>query len=159
MTFENKLADLYPWICSLARKYCKDMDDAKDLANDTVLKMLQNKNIYNPSKPLKPWCMVVMQNTYFTSYRRKTLLDFVAIDSIVEPESFFNPISDLYYKNLCSIIRRYIENNKSVACVLYYAYGYSYDEISAIQKIPVGTVRSRINAGRKLLRNALYLNS
>lgn len=159
MTFEQKLADIYPWICSLARKYCRNIDDAEDLANDTVLKMLSNKDNYDSSKPLKPWCMVVMQNTYFTLYKRKALLDFVGMENIVEPESFFNPMNDLYYNNLCSILKKYVERHKSVICVLFYAYGYSYEEISILQKIPIGTVRSRINSGRKILKNALLLNS
>lgn len=34
---------------------------------------------------------------------------------------------------------------------MYYASGYSYDEISEILNIPVGTVRSRISSGRKML--------
>ncbi|EFG13756.1 conserved hypothetical protein [Bacteroides xylanisolvens SD CC 1b] len=34
---------------------------------------------------------------------------------------------------------------------MYYASGYSYDEISEILNIPVGTVRSRISSGRKQL--------
>jgi DNA-directed RNA polymerase specialized sigma24 family protein len=33
--------------------------------------------------------------------------------------------------------------------------GYSYDEISEIIKIPLGTVKSRINAARHRLRNEL----
>ena len=34
---------------------------------------------------------------------------------------------------------------------MYYAEGYSYEEISEILNIPVGTVRSRISSGRKFL--------
>lgn len=155
MAFENDLASIYPWICSLARKYCRDIEDAEDLANDTVLKMLLNKESFDSSKSLKPWCMAVMQNTYFTSYKRRSLLDFTCIDNIIEPESLFNPMTDLYYRNLCCIIKGCVERHKSVLCVLYYAYGYSYEEISSIQKIPVGTVRSRINTGRKILKKLI----
>lgn len=34
---------------------------------------------------------------------------------------------------------------------MYYASGYSYDEISEILNIPVGTVRSRISSARKFI--------
>ena len=38
---------------------------------------------------------------------------------------------------------------------MYYASGYSYDEISEILHIPVGTVRSRISFGRKKISQEL----
>jgi len=42
-----------------------------------------------------------------------------------------------------------------IECVLLYAKGYSYDEIAERIGIPVGTVKSRVSAGRKMLREAL----
>jgi RNA polymerase sigma-70 factor (ECF subfamily) len=42
-----------------------------------------------------------------------------------------------------------------VAVVLCDVVGLGYEEIAAHQGIPVGTVRSRIHRGRRLLREAL----
>lgn len=42
-------------------------------------------------------------------------------------------------------------------CVILYAKGYNYGEISAMLGIPLGTVMSRISNGRKMLRDALGL--
>jgi RNA polymerase sigma-70 factor (ECF subfamily) len=41
------------------------------------------------------------------------------------------------------------------AVVLCDVVGMSYDEIAAAQGVPVGTVRSRIHRGRRMLRSAL----
>ena len=45
--------------------------------------------------------------------------------------------------------------NEDHVVVLREIQGLSYDEISEIEDIPVGTVRSRINRGRRILREIL----
>lgn len=58
-------------------------------------------------------------------------------------------------RRLLSVIRRTARTSRSVESVLLYARGYSYDEIAAMEGIPVGTVKSRVATGRRLLRRAL----
>lgn len=43
MDFEKELSDLYPWILRMARRYYYSIQDAEDLASDTVYKMLVNE--------------------------------------------------------------------------------------------------------------------
>lgn len=66
MDFEKEVSEIYPWILRVARRFCRSMQDAEDLAGDTVYKMLINRDKFDVSKPLKPWCLAVMQNTYIT---------------------------------------------------------------------------------------------
>ena len=40
MDFEKELSEIYPWILKVARKFCCSMQDAEDLAGDTVYKLL-----------------------------------------------------------------------------------------------------------------------
>ena len=40
------------------------MQDAEDLAGDTVYKLLVNRDKFDCSKPLQPWCLIIMRNTY-----------------------------------------------------------------------------------------------
>ena len=55
---------------------------------------------------------------------------------------------------LLSIIRDCNRKSCCIECVLLYAKGYNYEEISDKIGIPVGTVKSRISAGRQMLRKA-----
>ena len=57
----------------------------------------------------------------------------------------------ILFDDLVSIIQRCAKKSRCIDSVMYYASGYSYDEISEILNIPVGTVRSRISSGRKML--------
>lgn len=53
MDFEREIIAIYPWIIRVARKYCWSMQDAEDLANDTVYKALLNKDKFEIGRPLK----------------------------------------------------------------------------------------------------------
>lgn len=67
MDFEKELSEIYPWILKVARKFCCSMQDAEDLAGDTVYKLLVNRDKFDCSKPLQPWCLIIMRNTYIVS--------------------------------------------------------------------------------------------
>lgn len=57
MSFEQALLEIYPWIFRVARRFCSSVQDAEDLAGDTVYKILQNQDKFDCSKPMKPWCI------------------------------------------------------------------------------------------------------
>ena len=61
MDFEKELSEIYPWILKVARKFCCSMQDAEDLAGDTVYKLLVNRDKFDCSKPLQPWCLIIMR--------------------------------------------------------------------------------------------------
>ena len=81
MDFEKEIALLYPWIVKVARKYCWSIQDAEDLANDTVYKALLNKDKFESGRPLKPWCEVIMQPTITAnlSFALLTMMMFVKL--------------------------------------------------------------------------------
>ena len=57
----------------------------------------------------------------------------------------------ILFDDLVSTIQRCAKKSRCIDSVMYYASGYSYDEISEILNIPVGTVRSRISSARKFI--------
>ena len=56
---------------------------------------------------------------------------------------------------ILSTLRKCAKKSIAIECVILYAKGYDYKEISQLLGIPKGTVMSRISNGRKMLRNAL----
>lgn len=157
MDFNKELSELYPWVLRIARKYCWCLQDAEDLAGETIYKLLLNRNKFDDSKPLKPWCLVVMINTYITRYNHNSIIQFTGYDGIIE-NSFSYSTSDLIaFDDLLSTIHRCASKSCCMDSIIYYADGYSYNEIGQILNIPVGTVRSRISAGRRILIQELDL--
>lgn len=82
MDFEKELSEIYPWILKVARKFCCSMQDAEDLAGDTVYKLLVNRDKFDCSKPLQPWCLIIMRNTYIIRYNRNSLIHFTGLDMV-----------------------------------------------------------------------------
>lgn len=157
MSFEDRIVEIYPWMKRLSRRYCRCMEDAEDLVNDTVFKMLANRHRFMDHKDLKPWCLVIMQNTYIINYNRKMRFEILCIDSIAHLISNLNAFDRTAFGDVLAVIRKCSKMSLCMESVALYAKGYSYDEISIMVKIPVGTVRSRIYAGRKLLYKLLNM--
>lgn len=155
MDFEKELSELYPWILRVAKKFCRSMQDAEDLAGDTVYKLLINQDKFDTSKPLKPWCLAVMQNTYITQYNRNSLIHFIEYDLEIEKISSDSASSMLMFNDIMGVINRCAQKSRCIDSLVYCAQGYSYDEISELLNISVGTVKSRISFGRKILNQEL----
>ena len=145
----------YQWIMQSAFKYCRNKMDAEDLAEETILKILANKHNYDGNKPFKPWCSVIMLNTYITAYNHDSLIRFDDEDKAKNEASVLDTEHQVRYQELLGIINKYRAKSCSVDCVMMYANGYSYDEIACSMCIPVGTVRSRISYGRNMLRKCI----
>lgn len=157
MDFEKELSELYPWIIRMAKRYHSSMQDAEDLAGDTIYKMLINRDKFDSEKDIKPWCLAVMRNTYITRYNRNALICFTGFADIIEPGSTFDSFSFIIFNDILSLIHRCAQRSCCIESVLYCAKGYSYDEISQILNIPVSTVRSRISFGRKIIKQELEM--
>lgn len=151
MDFEQELSKIYSWILRVAKRFCWSVQDAEDLAGDTVYKLLVNRDKFDCSKPLQPLCLVVMRNTYIIRYNRNSLIHFTGINTVEENAVSNCTFHSILFDDLIFTIQRCAQKSRCIDSVMYYAKGYSYDEISEILHIPVGTVRSRISSGRKLI--------
>lgn len=151
MDFEQELSKIYPWLLRVAKRFCWSVQDAEDLAGDTVYKLLANRDKFDCSKPLQPWCLIVMRNTYIIRYNRNSLIHFTGLNVIEEDVISDCTSHSILFDDLVSTIQRCAKKSRCIDSVVYYAKGYSYDEISEILNIPVGTVRSRISSGRKFI--------
>ncbi len=147
---------LHSWIYSLANKYCHG-EDAEDLAQETIYKILSNSGRFDGERPFKPWCEVIMRNTYITQFynnRQVGYEEYIPELDSISPERASDTAE---IRNIISIIRKCARRSVNIECVIYFAKGYSHEEISSHFHIPVGTVKSRISNGRELIRKELEI--
>lgn len=156
MEMNDIVAENYEWILSQARRYCHNIMDAEDLAGEVVCKILLCQN-YDESRPFRSWCSVILLNTYITLYNHNHLIGFVSVDNVQHASSYYDTYQNVYADEIKRIIELCTKKSCAVDCVRMYSEGYSYEEISAIHSIPVGTVRSRISFARRLLRKELEI--
>lgn len=155
MDVESLVVEHAGWIRKKARRYYSNEQDADDLASETIYKCLSNADKYNPSRSFKPWVIAIMENTYITQYNRRKCVFFTGYDDY--DSCFENEYADQLasVNSILSIIHECNRKSRCIECVLLYAEGYSYEEIAIKTGIPEGTVKSRISAGRKMLRKAV----
>ena len=155
MSVDELVVKYAGWIRKSAHRYYSDDIDADDLASETIFKILSQGERFNVKRSFKPWALTIMENTYKTQYNRRRCVMFTGYPDYDCYRSPDLADQSAVVNRILSIIREYGRKSRNIESVLLYAKGYSYEEIAHIVGIPVGTVKSRVASGRKMLREAL----
>lgn len=159
---EKEIAALYDRLLRQAKFYYpRSTDDAYDLVNDTMLKMLTNQDKFQEGTNLFGWACMIMRNLFINDYRRTSRQGFVMEGSEKEGTDIFGrleifaPDTDDYSRELDirEAINDLPENER--VCINYLICGYSYERMAEIFEVPIGTVKSRIHIARKKLQKVL----
>jgi RNA polymerase sigma-70 factor (ECF subfamily) len=158
---------------TMALQLTRNPSDAEDLVQDTYVKAWRGFDSYVDGRPFLNWLLRIMQRAYLDSRRRDNPIRRAeSLNSMVSPgdgDVQEMPIADeeptpdeavlreefkreLYaaLDELPDVYRRAI-----VMCDIEFL---SYSEIASHQGTTIGTVRSRIHRGRRLLRNIMMKN-
>ncbi len=142
-------------------------EDGRDLVQETYLKAYKAIDHYESGTNSKAWLFKILKNAYINEYRktsrRPTKVDFEeSVNFHQDNNSGLNNQSDLrqeIYDNLLGDEVTTAINSLPVdfrtVILLCDVEGFTYEEISAIIDIPLGTVRSRLHRARKLLKEKL----
>ena len=161
MDFEQEIAALYDRLVRQAKFYYPhSMDNALDLCNDTVEKMLRNKDKFEEGSNLLGWGLTIMRNLFINEYRRSSRQGFV-VESETEGADIFGRL-ELYAPDTDDLskvldIREAIDalpEGERIA-MNYLICGYTYERMAEIFGVPLGTVKSRIHMARKKLQKVL----
>lgn len=158
--FGALISDHHSFLKQLALKLTRQMDEAEDLIQDTMLKALKNKDKYRVGTNLKGWLYTIMKNTFINNYRKKknrnTFVDETEnqffLNSKESSRSEFADSTvdnDYIMKQISTIEKNYVD-----AFMMHFN-GFKYEEISEILDIPLGTVKSRIFLARKKMMEKL----
>lgn len=122
--------------------------DAEDAVCSAILKGYEHlEQLRNPRK-FKPWMVTITKNEALKI--RKKRLELPGNEMV---EGMLKPVQDSH-DELWEIVQSMKEEYRLVI-VLFYYNDLSIRDIGRILDIPVGTVKSRLNRGRELLKNVL----
>lgn len=148
-------------IFSLIVRQVGDRAVAEELTQETFLKAYSNIKKFRYEASFSTWLSRIALNqtsSYFTSKRYKQQKRTRDLEAARSAESLSNPEKDLERQRMIEKFREGLAELKPiyrdviVACGLE---GKSYDEAAELLKVPVGTVRSRLNKGRLLMQEVL----
>lgn len=141
------------WIRGIARTFCRNRDDAEDLAGDTVLKILLNADKYDADKSFRLWVLVIMRNTFRSGKRHTGIVE--PFQNLPECGFFDDPSTYTISAEYLRLIEECARSSISVQTALLYAQGYSYNEIADMHDVSLNIVKSRVHHGRKLISRCI----
>jgi RNA polymerase sigma-70 factor (ECF subfamily) len=144
LLFEQAYRDHYSRIRSFLRVYLGNTAAVDDLAQDTFLQLWLRPQAFDPTR--------ASLRTYLLGIARKKAADFwrkSGRDTGTRAERRTNSEGEVL--TMQDALSR-METDLRNVLWLREAEGYSYEELSRIFDIPIGTVRSRLYAAREQLR-------
>ena len=162
LEFSYSLSNVWSSLKPFALKLTKDVQEADDLLQETLLKAYVNREKFAEGTNLKAWLYTIMKNTFITNYqrllRRSTFID--TTDNLHYINSSASVTQNLAYSTFAlNDINREIEMLDEVYRIPFVMYfrGFKYHEIADKLQIPIGTVKNRIHIARKELKTKLHV--
>jgi RNA polymerase sigma-70 factor (ECF subfamily) len=161
--FATKLNHLNPQLHGFAYNLTKNVEDAKDLFQETAFRALSNQEKFQPGTNFKAWTFTIMKNIFINNYRKKVKSNTVLDNT--ENQFFLNSASyssgnlaetKFLMDELNGFISKLDESVK-IPFLMHYN-GYKYQEIADELELPLGTVKSRIFFARKELKDKIALH-
>ena len=144
-----------------------DDNDANDLVQETYLKAFRFIDKYDKGTNAKAWLFKILKNAYINEYRKKskrpTKVDFEDIVSYHDSEESVLPgyldlrseLFDNMMGDEVTIAINALPIDFRTVLLLCDVEGFTYEEISKIIDVPIGTVRSRLFRARNMLKDRL----
>lgn len=151
-----------------ALRMTKNDSDAEDLVQETMVKAYRFWDKFEQGSNCRAWLFKIMTNIFINDYRSKSRapqsVDVDDIDDnylysqLVTQSDEDNPERKLFAKIFDEDVRKAIEelpDDFRLVVVLSFLEGFAYQEIAEIADLQLGTVKSRLHRGRKLLQKKL----
>ena len=128
--------------------YMKNKDDALDVLQEMIVVLYKEIVKLKKKEAFYSWSKTILVNICKRELKRKNKENKEEKDEEYIEGSYSNVEDKIYLKEL---IEKLNEDQKEAIKLRYYL-DYSYNDISEITGVPLGTVKSRISKGIKSLR-------
>ncbi len=146
--------------------------DAEELVQEAALLAYKGFDRFEPGTNFKGWFFTILRNRFISGYRKKQR-EVKTVELEDAPDLYmYNKSLESGLATQTSEPAKYIIERLDVeqvatalselpmefreAATLYFTQDMSYQEIADVLGVPVGTVRSRLHRGRKLLQKKLW---
>ena len=147
-------------------------DLAEDLVQETFLRAFRSWDKYTPGTQCKSWLFTICRNVFLRQRERGQRHDEIVSENVDRSSGPFEVVNPVWVKAVKAdpegeffdsivdevVLQRIqdLPEEYRTAVILSDLEGLSYQEIAEMIEVPVGTVKSRLFRGRRLLQVSLY---
>ncbi len=158
-------------IYNLIFKICSNPDDAAELMQDTLVKILENIDKFESRSGFYTWAFRIAVNLTLNYRKRKATVGFTSLDAqtaadnerqgldaILSDEKQPDPAQIAENKELCELVQKglnKLDEEQRTIIVLRDIEGMDYSQIAEVLGTELGTVKSRLSRARAALRHIL----
>jgi RNA polymerase sigma-70 factor (ECF subfamily) len=166
--FNDEIIPHLDSLYNFALRLTSDPSDSEDLVQDTIVKAFRFFDSYEKGTNAKAWLFRILKNSFINNYRKNMKkpqqVDYDEVSSFYESiRAERTDTSDLEHlifrdlmdDNFSKALSKLPEDFRTVV-LLCDVDGFTYEEISNMLDVPIGTIRSRLHRGRNLLKTELY---
>ena len=160
LEFNSKMDTLTTLLHSFAYNLTKNVEDAKDLYQETAFRALSNRDKFQPGTNFKAWIFTIMKNIFINNYRKKvkanTILDTTDNQYYLNSGTHATGNAaegSMMLKELNFMVDN-LDDSIRIPFLMHFE-GFKYQEIADELQLPLGTVKSRIFFARKELKEKI----
>jgi RNA polymerase sigma-70 factor (ECF subfamily) len=169
--FETLLSAVVNAAYGYAFRLAHNRSDAEDLVQEAALLAFRGFGSFEPGSNFKGWFFKILTNCYRSKYRRERRRPTVDFDDTPDlylyarsgevgfptdgPDPAAALLDTLGTERVVAALEQ-LPDEYRIVSTLYFMQDFSYEEIARTLDCPVGTVRSRLHRGRKILQKALW---
>ena len=152
-------------IVNFIYRYMGDFDVAQDLAQDTFYKLYINKNSYKEVAKFSTWLFTIAANLAKTELRKVKRRKTFSVSSLsnddkefvlqIPQSEYVDEQRDVGQAQILQSALLELDEEFRLIIILREIQELSYELISKILELPLGTVKSRLNRGKLKLREIL----
>ena len=155
-------------VYNLAYRLSGNYDDANDISIDAFLRVFQAIKLFRGEANFSTWLFRIVTNVYLDRRKRMQNKQHLSLEEYIELEenSVARQIEDpsptpgvlaesKERQDVLSDAINTLPDYQRAMIVLYHKEGLSYEEIAEVLSLPIGTVKSRLNRARLVMREKL----
>ena len=152
--WETLIVDQIPGLRRYARALSLNRDYADELVQDCLERAWSRFHTWSPGSNLRAWLFTIMHNIFLNSIRKQN--NGPAFISIDEQEFTAQHRDPMALRDLESGLAALSPEQREIIALAGLEQ-MTYEEISNILKVPVGTVMSRLSRSREKLRQLMSI--
>jgi RNA polymerase sigma-70 factor (ECF subfamily) len=171
-SFESLLEEVLPLAYGVAHRLTRNPVDAEDIVQEAALQAWKGFSGFQPGTNFRAWFLRILKNCFLMKYRKaKRRGEHIDVEEAppiyLLRQSMMNGLnlapkdpSETVIGNMDAeqIARAVVAlpAEYRIVTALYFLEEMSYEEIAEVAECPIGTVRSRLHRGRRMLQKALW---